>query len=135
MRNERDPRRGNERNYIPNDEIDREEKADLRQQKKGSMFSVLLGGLIVISLIAFVFVLLDSGTGTGKAFDYSLIKGISRPFFLAGGLNPDNVAEAVREFAPFAVDTSSGIETNGKKDITKMSAFLKAVRSAVMLIG
>ena len=61
MRNERDPRRGNERNYIPNDEIDREEKADLRQQKKGSMFSVLLGGLIVISLIAFVFVLLDSG--------------------------------------------------------------------------
>ena len=79
------------------------------------------------------FVLLDSGTGTGKAFDYSLIKGISRPFFLAGGLNPDNVAEAVREFAPFAVDTSSGIETNGKKDITKMSAFLKAVRSAAVL--
>ena len=65
MRGEKDPQRGNERNYIPNDEIDREEKADIRQQKKGSAFSVLLGGLIVISLIAFIFVLLDSGILSG----------------------------------------------------------------------
>lgn len=66
MREERNPHRGEKRDYIPNDEIDREEKADLRQQKKGSMFSVLLGGLIVISLIAFVFVLLDSGVLKGS---------------------------------------------------------------------
>ena len=65
MRSAKDPQRGNERNYIPNDEIDREEKADIRQQKKGSAFSVLLGGLIVISLIAFIFVLLDSGILSG----------------------------------------------------------------------
>ena len=65
MRGAKDPQRGNERNYIPNDEIDREEKADIRQQKKGSAFSVLLGGLIVISLIAFIFVLLDSGILSG----------------------------------------------------------------------
>ena len=65
MRGEKDPQRGNERNYIPNDEIDREEKADIRQQKKGSAFSVLLGGLTVISLIAFIFVLLDSGILSG----------------------------------------------------------------------
>ena len=65
MRGAKDPHRGNERNYIPNDEIDREEKADIRQQKKGSAFSVLLGGLIVISLIAFIFVLLDSGILSG----------------------------------------------------------------------
>ena len=65
MRGEKDPQRGNERNYIPNDEIDSEEKADIRQQKKGSAFSVLLGGLIVISLIAFIFVLLDSGILSG----------------------------------------------------------------------
>ena len=66
MRGAKDPQRGNERNYIPNDEIDREEKADIRQQKKGSAFSVLLGGLIVISLIAFIFVLLDSGILSGS---------------------------------------------------------------------
>ena len=66
MRGAKDPHRGNERNYIPNDEIDREEKADIRQQKKGSAFSVLLGGLIVISLIAFIFVLLDSGILSGS---------------------------------------------------------------------
>ena len=65
MRGAKDPQRGNERNYIPNDEIDREEKADIRQQKKGSAFSVILGGLIVISLIAFIFVLLDSGILSG----------------------------------------------------------------------
>lgn len=65
MRSAKDPQRGNERNYIPNDEIDREEKADIRQQKKGNAFSVLLGGLVVISLIAFIFVLLDSGILSG----------------------------------------------------------------------
>ena len=65
MRSAKDPQRGNERNYIPNDEIDREEKADIRQQKKGNAFSVLLGGLIVISLIAFIFILLDSGILSG----------------------------------------------------------------------
>ena len=66
MRGAKDPHRGNERNYIPNDEIDREEKADIRQQKKGNAFSVLLGGLVVISLIAFIFVLLDSGILSGS---------------------------------------------------------------------
>ena len=61
------PKRGENRTYTPNDEIDREEKADIRQQKKGSMINVLLGGLIVISLIAFLFVVLDSGIFTSGA--------------------------------------------------------------------
>lgn len=67
MRTDREPRRDKNRDYIPNDEIDREEKADIRQQKKGNVFSVLLGGVVVISLIAFVFVLLDSGILSGEA--------------------------------------------------------------------
>ena len=67
MRTERDPGRNRNRDYIPNDEIDREEKADIRQQKKGNMFSVLMGGVVVISLIAFLFVLLDSGVLSGEA--------------------------------------------------------------------
>ena len=73
-------------------------------------------------------ILLDSGAGTGKVFDWNLLKGIRRPFFLAGGLDPNNVEEAVRELHPHAVDVSSGIETDGVKDQTKMAAFIAAVR-------
>ena len=73
-------------------------------------------------------VLLDSGTGTGKTFDHSLIKSIERPFFLAGGLNSENVGAAVKALQPFAVDASSGIETDGIKDKNKMAAFVSAVR-------
>ena len=73
-------------------------------------------------------VLLDSGTGTGRAFDWSLLKHMTRPYFLAGGLTPDNVAAAVRRLRPFAVDVSSGIETEGKKDKAKMTAFQAAVQ-------
>ena len=65
MSRKNDPYRGEQRTYIPNDEIDREEKADIRQQKKGNIVNVLLGGLIVISLIAFLFVVLDSGILSG----------------------------------------------------------------------
>lgn len=74
-------------------------------------------------------VLLDSGQGSGETFDWSLIKQISRPYFLAGGLDPKNVKQAVTELHPFAVDVSSGIETNGVKDCNKMMEFAYAVRS------
>ena len=67
MRGEKDPYRQGTKEYIPNDEIDREEKADLRQQKKGNALSVILGGVVVLSLLAFVFVLLDSGIFTSEA--------------------------------------------------------------------
>lgn len=74
------------------------------------------------------YVLVDSGTGSGKAFDWSLVKDIKRPFFLAGGLDADNVKEAVTQIHPYAVDVSSGIETAGYKDKVKMAAFVAAVR-------
>lgn len=74
------------------------------------------------------FVLLDSGTGTGSTFDHSFIKDIGRPFFLAGGLAPENVGEAIARFEPFAVDASSSLETDGIKDMAKMTAFVDAVR-------
>ena len=73
-------------------------------------------------------VLLDSGAGTGVTFNWELIRTFSRPYFLAGGLSPDNVGEAVRKLHPYAVDVSSGIETDGKKDQSKMAAFAAAVR-------
>ena len=73
-------------------------------------------------------ILLDAGAGDGKTFDWSLLSSVSRPYFLAGGLTPENAAEAVRRFHPFAVDVSSGIETDGFKDSEKMRAFMRAVR-------
>ena len=72
--------------------------------------------------------LLDAGAGDGKTFDWSWLSGFGRPFFLAGGLTPENVPEALRRVHPFAVDVSSGIETDGVKDIEKMRAFAGAVR-------
>ena len=74
------------------------------------------------------YILLDGGKGEGKAFDWSLLKDIKRPYFLAGGLNPDNVSDAVKALKPYAVDVSTGIETDGVKDREKMTAFADAVR-------
>lgn len=74
------------------------------------------------------YVLLDSGAGTGTLFNWQLIHSINRPYFLAGGLDPGNVAYAVRSLKPYAVDVSSGIEREGLKDKTKMAAFVSAVR-------
>ena len=77
------------------------------------------------------YILLDNGAGgTGSAFDWALLGGFDRPFFLAGGLGPENVAEAVRALRPFAVDVSSGVETDGLKDYNKMRAFVGAVRAS-----
>ncbi len=74
-------------------------------------------------------ILLDAGAGDGKTFDWRWLENMTRPFFLAGGLNPENVSRAVRLLKPYGVDVSSGIETDGRKDIQKMRAFLRAVRS------
>ena len=79
------------------------------------------------------YIMLDSGKGTGKNFDWTLVKNISRPYFLAGGLNPENISEAIRKLNPFAVDVSSGIETDGAKDKSKMTAFINAVRKENLL--
>ena len=75
-------------------------------------------------------ILLDSGTGSGRTFNWQLIKEIRRPYFLAGGLDSENAGNAVRLLHPWAVDVSSGIETDGLKDIEKMAAFAAAVRKA-----
>ena len=76
------------------------------------------------------YLLLDSGTGTGKAFDHTLIdrERITKPFFLAGGLTPENVREAALRVNPYGVDMSSGIETDKVKDREKILAAVKAIR-------
>ena len=69
--------------------------------------------------------------GTGEVFDWSLAKvDIDLPIILAGGLNPDTVAEAIKQVNPYAVDVSSGVESEpGMKDITKIKQFIQQVRS------
>jgi len=65
--------------------------------------------------------------GTGKSFDWSILKGIKfrNEFFLAGGLNPGNVGDAVRELSPYAVDVASGVERSpGKKDYKRIKEFI-----------
>lgn len=74
------------------------------------------------------YLLLDNGMGTGETFDWSLIRSIEKPFFLAGGLNVENVAKAIELTHPYAVDVSSGVETDGKKDYEKIKTFLNTVR-------
>jgi phosphoribosylanthranilate isomerase len=81
-------------------------------------------------------VLLDSGAGSGRPFDWQLLQGFPRPFLLAGGLGPDNIAQAAAAARAAAgknfvgVDMSSGIETNGVKDPMKMNAAVAAAKGA-----
>ena len=74
------------------------------------------------------YVMIDSGAGSGKKFDWSILKDFKRDYFLAGGLDPESVGEAIRMLEPFAVDVSSGVETDGIKDEKKIAEFIKAVR-------
>lgn len=88
-------------------------------------------------------ILLDSGNrasrvkelgGTGRTHDWSLSRRIretvNTPIFLAGGLNPENVAEAIKKVQPFGVDVCSGVRTNGKLDEMKLSAFFNQVSAS-----
>ena len=69
--------------------------------------------------------------GRGEAFDWSRAPRLERPVFLAGGLGPANIAEAIGRVRPYAVDVSSGIESSpGHKDGEKMRQFLDEVRRA-----
>jgi phosphoribosylanthranilate isomerase len=75
-------------------------------------------------------VILDNGYGTGQTFDWSLAGGITRPFFLAGGLTPENIPAAIAQLDPTGLDLSSGVETDKKKDPEKMLAAVRAARAS-----
>ena len=68
--------------------------------------------------------------GTGETFDWSLLEGwTKRPYFLAGGLNPENIPEAIQRIHPWGIDLSSAVETDGKKDREKILQAVKTVRN------
>ena len=82
-------------------------------------------------------VMLDTGSanargGTGETFDWAVASEVQArlPLMLAGGLSPENVGEAIAAVEPWAVDVSSGVETDGTKDIEKIRAFTRAVKGA-----
>ena len=75
------------------------------------------------------FLLLDSGKGSGKTFDWRLIsKNLRKEFFLAGGLDVSNICQAIEEFKPYAVDLSSSLETDGYKDENKIKEIMEVIR-------
>ena len=78
------------------------------------------------------YILLDQGGGgTGKTFDWSLIPEIQRPFFLAGGIGASNLGQAIREIHPYAVDLSSSVETEKRKDPMKIRQVVDIVREII----
>ena len=71
--------------------------------------------------------------GSGQTFDWGRLDTteLSQPFFIAGGLNEDNVVEAIQHFTPYAVDVSSGVETDGQKDHEKIRRFIERVKNGI----
>ena len=71
--------------------------------------------------------------GSGQTFDWQSFdkNQIHQPFFIAGGLNTGNVREAIQHFAPYAVDVSSGVETDGQKDLEKIKEFIERVKYGI----
>lgn len=75
------------------------------------------------------YLLFDNGQGTGKTFEWSLLEGVERDYFLAGGLNEENMEDACGKLHPYCLDVSSGAEKDGIKDIGKMSRIVGIARN------
>ena len=76
-------------------------------------------------------VLLDHGSGgTGERFDWKLLRSAKRPYLLAGGITPENAGAAVNAYRPYGIDVSSGVETDGKKDVKKIMEIVRRIRNA-----
>jgi len=105
-------------------------------QRPEEICAELASGARVLSSQRYVYIL-DSRVegkygGTGMTFDWSLARQAAErfPVIIAGGLTPENVAQAIEAVAPWGVDVSSGVEEGGVKDIVKIKAFIEAVRRA-----
>jgi phosphoribosylanthranilate isomerase len=116
-----------------------EENAEENAENSILVFNLLEQVSLLEEAAAVDSILLDTGKagkpgGTGCVHDWALSRRIARetrlPLILAGGLKPENVQEAIRVVSPYAVDTASGVETSGKKDVVKIKKFTEEVRRA-----
>ena len=102
---------------------------DLPQQ---TIRAVQVGKDTALSETSADYLLFDAPVaGSGQTFDWGLLKDqkIQQDFFIAGGLTVDNVRQARETFQPYAVDVSSGVETDGRKDIEKIKAFIEGAKA------
>jgi phosphoribosylanthranilate isomerase len=106
------------------------------RQSPEELYAELSSGSRLLPTQGFV-TLLDSRVdgkygGTGKSFNWDLAQEVTKgfPVMIAGGLDPKNVARLIERVAPWGVDVSSGVETGGVKDRSKIRAFIEAVRKA-----
>lgn len=74
------------------------------------------------------YLLFDSGMGSGRTFDWSLLEEVKRPYFLAGGLGADNLEQVLTQIQPYGVDLSSSVETGGYKDPQKICQVMEMIR-------
>ena len=100
-------------------------KPVIKSFKPSTEEDVILAEKSVADMIMF-----DPGAGSGKTFNWDILTGCKRDFFLAGGLDPDNAVQAVKKLRPYALDVSSGVETDGIKDGKKIEEFIKNTRNA-----
>lgn len=73
-------------------------------------------------------ILLDAGKGSGQTFNWDLLSGFSRPYFLAGGISEENISHAINTLRPYAVDISSSVETDRFKDRQKVKNIIEIAR-------
>jgi phosphoribosylanthranilate isomerase len=107
-----------------------------RNYKPEKICADLAYGIRILGKQKYLF-LIDSNApekygGTGQPFNWKLARPIAEefPVIIAGGLTPENVGEAIRIIAPWGVDVSSGVETKGVKDITKIIQFIEIVKGS-----
>jgi len=106
------------------------------QQSSEELYAELSAGSKLLPPQGFI-TLLDSQVegkygGTGESFDWRLVQQVAKrfPVIIAGGLDPNNVARLIETVAPWGVDVSSGVETEGVKDMAKIKAFIEEVKKA-----
>lgn len=100
-------------------------------QTAGDVLSGLQSGLAALPLLEPLVEGAPGGTGTRLDWDLARQVAAQVPMFLSGGLTPENVGQAIRQVRPWGVDVSSGVETGGQKDPTKIRAFVAAVHAAI----
>lgn len=102
---------------------------EMLQERGAKVIRVFKGDRDYLPATSADYVMVDAGAGSGQKLNWQRIKHPNQPLFLAGGLTPENVTQAVNIVHPFAVDVSSGVEGNHGKDRKRVASFIASVRN------